>query len=106
MHPGESHRVAVVESRGRRGVWRVRVDGRPVSAPLRLPGSQRTWRQMATAESWNAGTRSCNRFAFSFTRLQVAERPGRWHRLAAGLRLQDPGYRVFLLPAGFVARAR
>lgn len=107
VRPGESHRIAVVEVRGRRDFWRVWVDRRPVSEPFYLPGSHGRWRPMAMAESWNAGMGACNRLAYRFSRLMVAASPGgRWRRFRAAYELEDPGYQVRRTRAGFIALAR
>lgn len=103
---GESHRVAVAEVAGRRDVWAVWVDGRRVSDTFHLPGSHGRWQPMAMAESWNAGMRSCNAFAYRFSRIAVATRQRSWRRFEPGSRLQDPGYRVRRTRAGFIASAR
>ena len=60
---GERHRFAVVATA--QDWWRVEVDGRPVTAPVYLPGSSR-WRGVATAESWTAGAEPCNRYGYRF----------------------------------------
>lgn len=102
---GETNRVAVVEIAGRPGWWRVRVNGRPVSRAIRLPGSHRRWAPIATAESWNGGTGICNRFAYRFARLAVASRPNAgWYTIRVGETLQDGPYRVVRIRGGFVAR--
>jgi len=107
IRPGERHTVAVHEVRGRRAWWRVRVDGRPVGAPVHLPGSHGRWHPVATAESWNAGTGSCNGLAYRFSRVYTSTRSNqRWRRLQPGYTLQDPGYRIARARAGFVARTR
>ena len=103
---GDSHRVAVVELPGRRDVWAVWVDGKRVSEEFHLPGSHGRWQPMATTESWNAGMRSCNGFAYRFSRISVAVRQTSWRRFDPGHRFEDPGYRVRRTPAGFVAAAR
>jgi hypothetical protein len=107
LNPGERHTIAVHEVPTRRDWWRVRVDGRPVGAPVHLPGSHGRWRPIATAESWNAGDGRCNAFAYRFSNLRVATRPNRrWRPFEPGQTLQDPGYRVARSQAGFIARAR
>ena len=106
VRPRDSHRVAVAEVAGRRDVWAVWVDGTRVGETFHLPGSHGRWQPMATAESWNAGTRSCNRFAYRFSRISVATRSRSWRRFDAGHRFEDPGYRVRRTRAGFVAAAR
>ena len=106
VRAGDSHRVAVAEVAGRRDVWAVRVDGTRVGDTFHLPGSHGRWQPMAMAESWNAGLRSCNRFAYRFSRIAVATRQRSWRRFEPGDRLEDPGYRVRRTPAGFVASAR
>jgi hypothetical protein len=67
-----SHRIAVLEMSGRRGWWRVWVDGQAVTDPLRLRGSSGRWAPIATAESWNAGSPACNSFGFRFERVSVS----------------------------------
>lgn len=105
---GERHRVSVLETRRRRGWWRVWVDGKPVSRPVYLPGSHGAWRPMAMAESWNGGTGVCNGFSYRFARVAVSIRPGgTWRPLDVGYRLEDPGYDVAQAKrATFVARVR
>jgi hypothetical protein len=103
---GARVRMGVVEMVRRPGWWRVWVDGRPVSDPVYLPGSTGRWRPIATAETWDGGSRVCNLFAYSFNRVSVApDRRHGWRRFAAGHRFQDPGYRVLTRQrGGFIAR--
>ncbi len=56
--------LAVLEMNGRPGVWRIWLDGQPVTDPIVLPGSHKRWQPMATAESWNGGVATCNGFQF------------------------------------------
>lgn len=92
---GQSHRVAVLEVAGRPGVWRVWVDGSPVTDPIVLPGSSGRWRPIATAESWDGGTRRCNGFSFRFEGVAVATKSGgRWRSFVPGFRFLDRGYAV------------
>jgi hypothetical protein len=68
----ESHDIAVLELTSRPGWWRVWVDGEAVIQPVRLRGSSGRWAPIATAESWNGGKSSCNRFGFRFARVSVS----------------------------------
>ena len=104
---GQPRRVAVLEMAFRTNWWRVWVDGQPVSEPVHLPGSHGTWTPMATAESWNEGKASCNRFQYRFDRVMVARRAGgSWHQLSPGYTFEDPGYEVVSRePASFLASA-
>lgn len=106
--PGERRRLAVLEMAHRRSWWRVWVNGRPVSAPIHLPGSHGAWQPIATAESWNAGSRACNRFRYQFDRVSVARGPGgAWSPFKAGHAFEDPGYSAVLRTrAAFLASAR
>jgi hypothetical protein len=70
--PGSSHNLAVLELADHPGWWRVWVDGRTVTGPVHLRGSSGRWAPIATAESWNAGTASCNAFGFRFERVSVS----------------------------------
>ncbi len=103
---GESHRVAVLEVAGRPNVWRVWVDGKPVTKPLLLPGSTERWRPIATAESWSGGNASCNSFSFRFDGVSVASAGGGgWHAFVPGFTFQDKGFAVKKL-AGAAGRQR
>lgn len=91
---GEPHRVAVRAEAARPSWWRVWLDRRPVTAPIRLPGSERGWRAVATGESWNAGTGSCNALHFQFGEVGVLRPTWRWGGPAQSAVLEDPGYEV------------
>jgi hypothetical protein len=101
---GESHRLAVLEMSRRPGVWRVWLDGRPVTDPIVLPGSHRRWEPLATAESWNGGEATCNGFRFRFESVGVARSlGGSWQPFVPGATFRDRGYQVRQLspaPAG------
>jgi hypothetical protein len=92
---GESHRLAVLEMNGRPGVWRVWLDGRPVTEPIVLQGSHRQWAPLATAESWNGGVATCNSFRFRFERVGVARSlGGSWRPFDPGYTFRDRGYEL------------
>jgi hypothetical protein len=92
---GESHRLAVLEMNGRPGVWRVWLDGRPVTEPIVLQGSHRRWAPLATAESWNGGVATCNGFRFRFERVGVARSlGGSWRPFEPGYTFRDRGYEL------------
>jgi hypothetical protein len=87
---GRGHRVAVLEMSGRAGWWRVWVDGQAVTEPVRLRGSSGRWAPIATSESWNAGTSSCNSFGFRFERVSVSYGGGgSWRPFVSGHRFLD-----------------
>ncbi|MGI8972850.1 MAG: hypothetical protein ACR2HI_01590 [Gaiella sp.] len=90
----ESHDLAVLEIRGRPGVWRVWLDGRPATDPIVLPGSHERWKPIATAESWNGNARTCNTFGFQFERVRVAGPGGSWRAFNPGFTFLDRGYSV------------
>ena len=91
---GERHRLAVLEMNRRPGVWRVWVDGKPMTDPIVLPGSHRIWKPIATAESWNGGVQTCNGFGFRFDRVGVARSlGGSWRTFSPGLHLRGPRLR-------------
>lgn len=99
---GERHRLAVLEMPKRQGVWRIWLDGQAVTSPIVLPGSHDRWRPIATAESWNGRTATCNTFGFRFERVGVATaNGGSWQTFVPGFTFQDRGYTVReLRPAG------
>jgi len=92
---GERHRLAVLEMNRRPGVWRVWVDGKPMTDPIVLPGSHRIWKPIATAESWNGGVQTCNGFGFRFDRVGIARSlGGSWRTFSPGYTFEDRGYVV------------
>jgi hypothetical protein len=98
---GESHRLAVLEMSRRPGVWRVWLDGKPVTDPIVLPGSHRRWEPLATAESWNGGASACNGFRFRFERVGVAQAlGGSWRPFVPGYTFRDRGYSIHQLTPG------
>ncbi len=105
--PGVSHHVAVLEMSGRKSWWRVWVDGKSVSPPIYLPGSDNAWYPQAVAENWNGGTGACNSYSYRFTNVALAQANGGvWRPLKQSSILQDPGYhvvRVSKTPADFLA---
>lgn len=100
----ESHDVAVREIARRPGWWRVWVDGRPVGAPVALPGSHGRWRPMAMTESWNGGRGVCNAFHYAFARVRLVPSPGgTWRPFAHGSPIENGGYRVLAVRRGAFA---
>jgi hypothetical protein len=104
---GTLAKVAVLEIRNRPNWWRVWLNHRPVSRPIRLPDSHGRWSPIATAESWDGGTGgTCNTFLYRFRRVSIAHAPGGgWHQLTNGFPIQSAVARVRQTggPAGFLA---
>jgi hypothetical protein len=88
---GAASRVTVLEMRHRPGYWRVWLNRRPVSPPIRLPGSHGRWSPIATAESWDGGTGGvCNTFLYRFRHVMVARAAGGgWHALTGGFPIRS-----------------
>ena len=102
--PGQRQRVAVLELANRPDWWRVWLNGKPVSKPIHLPGSSGRFEPIATAETWDGGSRVCNRFAYRFGEVAVAgARGGSWKRFVQAHRFEDRGYRVTASRSSFVA---
>ena len=93
---GTSVNVAVLEMHDHPDWWRVSLNGRAVSRPIRLPGSRDRWTPMATAESWDGGTgASCNSLLYRFRHIQLAHAPGgAWHSLSSGYPIKSPTTRI------------
>jgi hypothetical protein len=88
--PGRPHELAVLEMAGRRDWWRAWVDGQAVTDPVRIAGSSGRWAPIATAETWNSGTGTCNAFAFRFERVSVSYGGGgSWRPFVSGHRFQN-----------------
>lgn len=79
---GTYTKVTVLEMHNRPNLWRVWVNHKPVSPPIRLPHSHNGLTAMATSESWDGGTGTCNDYSYSFRHLSIAEAPGGdWQQL-------------------------
>lgn len=92
---GRSQRIAVLEMSGRKGWWRVWVNGEPATEPVRLQGSSGRWAPIATAESWNGRSAACNAFGFRFERVSVSYGGGgSWRPFVSAYRFLDEGNRL------------
>lgn len=93
---GNTVRVAVLEIYGHPNWWRVWLNRRAVSQPIRLPDSHDRWGPIATAESWDGGTGgACNGFLYRFHHLQVAHASGGgWRPLAGGYPIRSSATRI------------
>ena len=104
---GTLAKVTVLEMHGRPNWWRVWLNHKPVSPPIRLPGSHGRWTPIATAESWDGGSGgTCNTFLYRFRHVSIAHAPGGgWHQLTNGYPIQSAATRIRHLggPAGFLA---
>ena len=90
---GERHDLAVSEIATRPGVWRVWVDGRPATAPITLQGSHGRWKPIVTAETWDGGAPTCNRFGYRFDGIRVTATPdGSWRTFRPGSTFRDRGH--------------
>jgi hypothetical protein len=104
VSPRLRHRVAVLEIGKRPNWWRVWLNGKPASPPIHLPGSSGRFEPIATAETWDGGSRVCNGFSYRFEGLAVAAaRGGSWERFVRAHRFEDRGYRVTSSTSSFVA---
>jgi hypothetical protein len=97
---GVSYHLSVLEMAHRTSWWRVWVDGKPVSPPIYLPGSNGHWYPQAVAENWNGGTGACNSYSYRFSNVALAEQNGGvWRPLELNSNFQDPGYHVVPISA-------
>ncbi len=88
---GKPVKVAVLEMHSRPDWWRVWLNHKPVSAPIRMPESHARWSPIATAESWDGGNGgTCNSFLYRFRHVSVAHAPGGgWHPLTDGYQISS-----------------
>lgn len=103
---GQSVRVAVLKTATGRDLWRVWVDGKPVSDPISLPGSEGRLTPVATAENFDGGAPGVvNTFSYSVAGIKVATRAGGvWRSFTGGQLRQDEGVQVMRnAAASFVA---
>ena len=80
---GTYTKLTVLEMHNRPNRWRVWVNHKPVSAPIRLPESHDGLMATATSESWDGGTGGlCNDFSYGFRDVSIAGAPGGgWQQL-------------------------
>jgi hypothetical protein len=99
---GKQVRLAILEVKGQPGTWRAWVDGKPVTEPVVLRGSEGgTWQADALGESWRSGSQVCNGYAYRFENIRYATAAGGvWRRVSGTVSLQDPGYRLVRQAAG------
>jgi hypothetical protein len=104
---GTASRVAVLEMHNRPNWWRVWLNHKAVSAPIRLAESHDRWSPIATAESWDGGTGgTCNTFLYRFRHVAIARSTGgNWHQLTGGFPIVSAVTRVRRAhgSAGFLA---
>jgi hypothetical protein len=100
LPPGTTRQLAVLELAGRPDWWRVWVDGRAVSKPIYLPGSDGSWPGIATAESWSESKAgACNAFGYRFDDVVVAQHSGgSWRTLSDALPIRS-GANKLVMPA-------
>src|SRR2546430_1951159 len=92
VKPGEKHFFKVLETAGRKGWWRVWLDGKAVSPAIHLPGSYGSWYAQAAAESWDGGVCACNSFPYRFSDVPLAHpHGGDSGPLRPALPFPDPG---------------
>lgn len=93
---GTAFEVGVLEMRNHPDSWRVWLNGRAVSKPIRLPQSHKRFVPIATAESWDGGTHGvCNTFLYHFRGVRIAHAPGGgWRGLSGGYPIRSSVTRV------------
>jgi hypothetical protein len=92
IRPGQRLRVAVLELPFVPDTWIV-ITPAGIAGPFYLPHSHLAWQPMATGESYAETTR-CNRYAYRFGGLQLANAYGKWRSMRRASTLEDPGWRL------------
>jgi hypothetical protein len=102
---GRPVRVAVLHCAAGRDLWRVWLDGRPVSEAISLPGSAGRLTPVATAENYDGETAgTVNTFSYSLTGIKVATAAGGpWRPFTAARLLQNGGVRTIRSTLGSFA---
>jgi len=80
---GTYTKVTVLKMHNRPNLWRVWVNHRPVSAPIRLPKSHDGLMPTVAYENWDGGTGDMrNGSLYSFRHVSIARAPGGdWQQL-------------------------
>ena len=88
IKPGESHEVAVFETK--KNTWRVKLDGKWASPEIVLPESDGTFKPQLLGESWSGGTGKCNQYQYEFKKVQLSSAVGgSWVNGKAGYIFKD-----------------
>jgi hypothetical protein len=92
---GKAAQVAVLEMHGRVGYWRVWLNGKAETSPIRLVTNRR-FAPIATGESFDTNAAAgCNAFLYHFEHVALATAPGGgWKPLIAGVRVGGPPARI------------
>jgi hypothetical protein len=104
LTPGESHRIAVVETS--RSRWQVSVDGAPASPVIYLPRSHGAWVPDALVESHKDSPGACNSYNFEFRNVSFRPLRAHWRPARATSVYNDHGAKVTKQGGGFNASAR
>ena len=93
---GTAAKMTVLEMHNRPNWWRVWLNHKAVSPPIRLPESHGRWSPIATAESWDGGTGgTCNTFLYQFRHVAIAHAPGgSWHQIYRGFMIRSAATRI------------
>ena len=93
---GTYTKVTVLEMHNRPNLWRVWVNHKPVSPPIRLPESHDGLMPTVTSENWDGGTGAmCNDFLYSFRHVSIAHAPGGdWQQLTDAYPIQSTVARI------------
>jgi hypothetical protein len=97
---GTYSKVTVLEMHNRPNWWRVWVNHKPVSPPIRLPESHDGLMPTAKSECWDGGTGTmCNGYSYSFRHVSIARAPGGdWQHLTDGQPVQSSVTRIQQAP--------
>lgn len=93
---GEAHQIALLEMHDRPNVWRVWVDGKPVSPPYTMPHPAGGWSVDVAGETWDGGVvTTCNAFSYAIENVRAAAAAGGvWRKVGSGSTVDNVPYRI------------
>jgi hypothetical protein len=93
VQPGERHFVKIARILRTHKRWEIRIDGNRIGHSFKLGQGWTKLRAVATAESWDGGTPTCNHFLYAFGKVKTRGQHG-WRGVQSRKLIQDPGYKV------------
>ena len=91
VQPGERHFVKIARILRTHKRWEIRIDGNRIGHSFTLGQGWTKLRAVATAESWDGGTPTCNHFLYAFGKVKTRGQHG-WRGVQSRKLIQDPGY--------------
>jgi len=99
-HPGDWMTFQVIEHK--RDYYQAYANGTKIGPTVHLPGSHKAhWSYQATSENNNGDNTGCQPFAYEFTNVKLAKKPGQWSSFSPFTKRVDAGLHFNAISGGF-----